>query len=120
MIDEQPAPSKFINAVDKEMHDSILRLDQKLKGLQAEIRVKKEAMALEKSDEVTENRKKHLLILEDEVGQAIESIKNLVNMTVSEELTDKEFATINHESLESLRQIFDDNISKIAKLQKAF
>ncbi|WP_019218057.1 hypothetical protein [Legionella tunisiensis] len=41
MIDEQPTPSKFINAVDKEMHDSILRLDQKLKGLLAEIHVKK-------------------------------------------------------------------------------
>ena len=120
MIDEQPTPSKFINAVDKEMHDSILRLDQKHKGLLAEIQVKKESMALEKTDEVIENRKKHLLILEDEVSQAIESIRTLVNMTVSEELSDEEFNAINQENLESLRQVFDDNIDKITKLQKAF
>lgn len=120
MVGEQrEKPSKFINAVDRDMHDSILRLDQKLKGLQTEINVKIQS-ASEDQDEHASERRKQLANLSEEVAKAIDSIKDLVNMVISEEYSDTEFVQMNHEGLESLREIFKDNIDKISKLKEQF
>lgn len=117
--EQQEESSTFINAVDRDMHDSIMRLDQKLKGLQAEINAKIQA-TLGDNDKTVADRRQQLNALSDEVDKAIDSIKALVNMVISDELSDSQFVQMNQEELESLRQIFKDNIDKISKLKEQF
>lgn len=118
MVGEQQEKSTFIKAVDRDMHNSIIRLDQKLKGLQAEIGVKIQAIS-DNSDETTVERER-LIVLSEEVDKAIDSIKELVTMVISDELSDSEFVQMNQDGLKSLREIFKDNIDKISKFKEQF
>jgi ribosome recycling factor len=120
MVEEKAEePSKFINAVDKQLRESILRLDQKLKGMQAEVQVKLESIA-NTTDNQERERERVFSLLADELAQAIDSIKNLVNMVVSDEVTDKEFLKSNQENIEKLRDLFASNLDTISKLKEQF
>ncbi|KTD22054.1 Uncharacterised protein [Legionella lansingensis] len=109
----------FLDSIDDEMHENILRLDQKLKGLQAEIAVKIDALATPK-DEAASERKAQLIMLSEEVNKAIDSIKTLVNTVIAEDISPKEFQKINQETLDSLREMFKDNVDKISKIKEKF
>ncbi|KTD17554.1 hypothetical protein [Legionella jordanis] len=109
----------FIESVDEELHDNILRLDQKLKGLQAEITAKIDSLAYEK-DQSAQQRKEQLLALSDEVSKAINGIKRLVNLVVSEDFTPEEFNEMNEESLDALREVFKDSVDQISKIKEKF
>lgn len=85
MSDEKKGSAVQIQNVDKETHDNIMRLNQKLKGLQVEIEAKMEALAMEPADEQTEARQERLQTLAEEVQKAIQGIKTLVNMTTGPE-----------------------------------
>lgn len=117
--EQQEKATKFINAVDKDMHDSILRLDQKLKGLQVEIHERIKAAAEEK-DEYAAMRQKLLANLGEEIAMAIASIKALVEMVISDEYTGTQFLEMNQEGLESLREVFKENLDRITKIRDQF
>ncbi|MBA3537663.1 MAG: hypothetical protein H0T84_13825 [Tatlockia sp.] len=112
-------PSKFINTVDKQLRESILRLDQKLKGMQAEVQVKLESLT-NTNDNQERERERVYTLLSEELAQAIDSIKNLVTMVVSEEVSDQEFLRSNQENIEKLRELFASNLDTISKLKEQF
>lgn len=120
MVEENgEEPSKFINTVDKQLRESILRLDQKLKGMQAEVQVKLESLHNTNDNQKREHERVYTL-LANELSQAIDSIKNLVNMVVSDEVTDQEFLKSNQENIEKLRDLFASNLDTITKLKEEF
>jgi len=120
MVEAQSGkPFLFINAVDKDLHDNILRLDQKLKGFLAEINVKLEAIDGDEL-ELKEERKEQLLLLSEEIKKAISGIKNLVNTVLEDGLTSSEFAEMNRENLDSLREGFKQSLEKISKMREEF
>ncbi len=121
MVDEQEKkPTKFLNAVDKQLRESILRLDQKLKGMQAEVRVKLESLADSSSDKQNREFERVFTLLDEELTKAIDSIKNLVDIVVSDEATDNEFLISNQENIEKLRNLFAENLETITKIKEEF
>lgn len=112
-------PSKFINAVDKQLRDSIIRLDQKLKGMHAEVEAKLEVLANADNKQDRELQRVFTLLAE-ELTKAIDSIKHLVELVVSDEITDQEFLNSNQENIEKLRDLFDTNLETISKLKEQF
>ncbi|KTD25513.1 MULTISPECIES: hypothetical protein [Legionella] len=111
--------STFINAVDKDLHDNILRLDQKLKGFLTEITVKLEGIETDGLG-LKEERKEQLILLKYEIKKAINGIENLVNMVLEEGITGSQFTEMNRENLDALRQAFKQSIEKISKMREEF
>ena len=112
--------SIFIHAVDKEMHVSILRLEQKLRGLQAEIEAKIEALSLESDQTLASQSHAQLTALSDEVKKVLAKIKGLINLTVDEDIPAGEYVPLNREALDDFKQIIQDNIDKISQLKDEF
>lgn len=118
MVEERDEKSsRFINAVDKDLRESIIRLDQKLKGLQAEINAKLEIIKDMQGDK---NHEEVLAEAGKEVAKAISAIKELVNRVISEDITDKDFLKINHENIEMLRALFASHLETITELKDEF
>lgn len=118
MVEERSEKSsKFINAVDKELRESIIRLDQKLKGLQAEISARLEVIRETESDKKQEEELSRAL---EEVAKAISSIKVLVNRVISDDITNKDFLKINHENIEMLRALFTTHLEAITEFKDKF
>ena len=101
----------------KTMHDDILRLDRKIKSLQAEINAKIDDISQEK-DELSLRHTKYLTLLATEIDQAIESIQHLVNLVSSEAAEADMFLKMNLDDLEDLHHVVKENTEKIAKLQE--
>lgn len=102
----------FHNIVDKELSEYMVRLDQKLKGLLAEIEAKMQSLT---TDDLS---KQELYILTDEVKKAIANIQALAMMRLDENLTAQEFLEMNREGLEELVALFKDNVAKISHLKE--
>ncbi len=119
MVGEQLGQPTFIDAVDKELHDNIIRLDQKLKGFLAEINVKIETIE-EGNSEIEKQSKEQLVMLAEEIIKGISSIEKLVNMVLEEGISESEFREMNREELESLSKEFEQSIRKIVKIREEF
>lgn len=119
MVKEQLKPSIFIHAVDQELHDNILRLDQKLKGFLTEINVKIEAID---DDELQykEERKNQLSLLAEDVSKALDGIKSLVNMVLEEGVSHSQFMEMNREDLDALLEAFKQSLEKVSKIRDEF
>jgi len=119
MTNPQNTPTTFLEVVDHETRDSVLRLNQKLKGLQAEIRAKLETLEeMNAPDAVTQ--KKNLSTLIAEVDKALLGISNLTHMVVTPEMTNSEFLQTNHNELEKFRDLVAEKAREITKLKEAF
>ncbi len=116
---EQKQQITFLKGTDKNLHDNILHLDKKLKGLLKAIELKMENSSSQ-GDELTATERKQLPELANEVKKALDSIQNLVNTVVPKDLTRKEFAEMNYDNLESLRTLFQVNADKITKIEEKF
>ena len=116
--------SLFIHAVDKEMYLSVLRLEQKLRGLQAEIEAKIEALSFEPDEALVAESRAQLNALSAEVQKVLENIKQLVNLSVEEgmEGDDDLFNSIkfSSEALDEFRQVIQEDIEKISQLKDEF
>ena len=119
MTNSQHTPSTFLEVVDHETRDSVLRLNQKLKCLQAEIRAKLETLA-EVSAPDAVAQKKNLSTLIAEVDKALLGIDNLTHMVVTPEMTNSEFLQTNHNELEKFRDLVTEKAQEITKLKDAF
>ncbi|MBA2709913.1 MAG: hypothetical protein H0U57_04900 [Tatlockia sp.] len=121
MVEQEKKPTKFLNAVDKQLRESILRLDQKLKGLQAEVKVKLESLNDSNSSE-NQNREleRVFTLLNEELTKAIDSIKHLVDLVVSDEVSNNEFLISNQENIEKLRDLFATHLDTISKIKEEF
>lgn len=120
MHDEKQTKSlQFINTIDKELLNNILLLNQKLRGMQAEIASKIDAIAFDNSADAAE-RNVNLHILKDEISKAIVNIKAIVELISSEEEMEPGFMEKNQESIETLREIFKNNLEHIEKIKGEF
>lgn len=120
LIVDEDKKSLFINAVDKEMHASILRFEQKLRGLQAEIEAKEEALTHESDQTLVSQSRAQLTVLSAEVQKVLASIKGLVNLTVDEGFSAGHYVQSNREELEEFRKTIQDNIDIISLLKDKF
>ena|ERR1700744_868132 len=107
---------KFIDAVDKELHDNIIRLTQKLKGLQAEVEAKLES--IEKTDVNAAKITEVFTLAAGEISQILDYIKATTNMILHDGVTKQEFLQENQENIENLRDFCSTTLDKISKLQE--
>ncbi|MFA5960030.1 MAG: hypothetical protein WC785_05895 [Tatlockia sp.] len=112
-------PRKFIEVVDKDLRDLIVRLDQKLKGLRAEINAKLE-LNKERPDDLTEMREENLLLLAKDVEEALSNIHDTVNMEIEAGLSEAKFLKTHHEEIEVLRTLFIEKTAIISQLKEQF
>jgi hypothetical protein len=117
MSDKQTMSSTVLDTVDNSTRDAVIRLNQKLINLEIEITAKL-ALLEGSHDKEHETQKKNLLILKNEVERALKSIDDLVNMVVSDQLTDSEFLALHHDELENFREMVTTNADKIAKINE--
>ncbi len=111
------APSTVFDRVDTETRAAIIQLNQKLVDLKSEIALKLKALeTAQDAEHVTQ--KQHLTLLANEIERALESIDEVVNMVVSEELTHSEFIKLHHDDLEKFREMVSMNADKIAKINE--
>ena len=106
------------------MYLSVLRLEQKLRGLQAEIEAKIEALSFEPDEALVAESRAQLNALSAEVQKVLENIKQLVNLSVEEgmEGDDDLFNSIkfSSEALDEFRQVIQEDIEKISQLKDEF
>ncbi|CDZ77915.1 hypothetical protein BN59_02209 [Legionella massiliensis] len=116
MVEEQNTQSaKFISVVDQELRESIIRLDQKLKGLNAEIAAKIESL------ETIGGKREQIQALtraSEDVSQAIKSIHDLITSEVSEGVTDAQFQEANRTSINYLKEAFASQLAAITELKE--
>lgn len=112
--------SRFISVVDKETHDGVLRLDQKLKGLLVEIESRVEALSHESDETLREPQQAQLVILSEEVKKALVNIKQLVNLVVGENVAPETFEQLHQDDMDDFRQLVKDSLDKISELKDHF
>lgn len=113
----QKNESKFINVVDKDTRHNILTLNQKLKGLKGEIEAKIDDMSL--NQEASPEEVTRLSVLLNDVDTAIDGIKSIVDMVITEHgVSEEEFLAINQESIKEIREHFEEKIKDLAKLKE--
>jgi len=115
MSGKQSTYSTVFDRVDKDTRAAIVVLNQKLIDLQSEIAAKLSALETVEGAE-SDSQKKHLILLENEVERALKSIKEVVNMVVSDELTPKQFLELHQDDLEKFREMVSQNTDKIAEI----
>jgi hypothetical protein len=114
---EQHRGVTFINSVDQKTHDSILLLDNKLKGLLLEIEKKKESIE-HVNDEATVKQKANLSVLYDEITRALAGMDDLVNMVVGDEMTAKRVNEANGLQMTELCQVLIEGAKKITEIEE--
>ena len=112
--------SIFINAVDKEVYQSVLRLSQKLRGLQAEIEAKIEALSLETDQTLASQSQAQLTALAEEVKKVLATIKRLLHLAADEDAPTGQYAELNREELDEFRETIELNIELISRLKDEF
>lgn len=115
--EEQNATRTFMDVIDDDLRNSILRLNQKLKGLKAEIEAKLEYVE-GLADENSKEQKERLLILGSEIDSAIQGLQELVTMTVEDDVTKEDFIEINREALEEYRQKIKNHSNTVTTISE--
>lgn len=106
----------LIDGIDSDLREKIIRLDQKLKGLKAEIDAKLESSHLMKSDT---NDGEKLSRISQEVEDAIAGIATLVSLVSSEdEETTKAF--LNSKEMQIFSEMISENLEKITEITMNF
>jgi len=106
----------LIELLDEESQDKLIRLQQKLKGLQAELEVKLQYFS--SSDEEAGFKEQNLQELQEEVQTAIANIEQIMATEISE---DDEMQFIKEEAkseIDSLASAMDANIDYISTVKE--
>lgn len=115
MNGKKSTSSTIFERVDNDTRSAIVLLNQKLIDLRTEITAKLVALDTAQSVE-QDTQRKHLSMLENEVGRALKSIEEVVSLVVSDELTHSQFLMLHHDDLEKFREMVSHNTDKIAEI----
>jgi hypothetical protein len=111
----EPKASKLIDVVDDDTREGIMRLSQKLKGLQAEITTKLDFLKESELDQ-----KAQLTILAEEIDKALLSINVLVRTEIADGISPEEFLEMNQVELDKFREMVKSNSDQLNKLGDHF
>lgn len=115
---EQNQPQMSMKNLDNDTRENILKLDQKLRGLRAEIEAKLERPSLYSGDNPQEFLDK-LVIVSKEINDAINGIDTLVNLINSNSDTESmSFHT--EEEIRDFSEMIATNLEKITEIKKEF
>ncbi|HRD69148.1 MAG TPA: hypothetical protein PK657_03300 [Legionella sp.] len=101
-------PNSFINNIDSDARANIIKLDQKLRGLKAEIEAKLKNLSWNPED-LTNNYTEKLSLVAEEIDKALEGIGILVTLAHSESTKEvydsSEIKEFTHQLSEQVNQI---------------
>lgn len=114
----QNEPQLFINDLEQDARQNIIKLDQKLRGLRAEVEAKLHALTLNK-EESTEENSQGLTALLAEIDKAIQAMDTLVNLIVTEdqELKNNYFQS---DEMRQFNKMVSDNLERIIEIKNEF
>ncbi|BCA96834.1 hypothetical protein TUM19329_31950 [Legionella antarctica] len=110
----------LINNIDRRLRENIMKLDQKLKGLRAEIDAKLQSSLLYDDDKTRDDYAKKLANVSAEVTAAIEGLETLVNLVANDEDTGKQGAFLGSEEVQQFSEVIAENLEKIAEIKSNF
>ncbi len=110
-MSEQNDPQLFINSLESNAQQNIIKLDQKLKGLRTEVEVKLNSM----NEAVNSENGRRLTALLNEIEQAIKAIDGLVNLIVTDEETNTN--SLHSEEINQFNKVVSENLEKIIKIK---
>ncbi|KTD64358.1 hypothetical protein [Legionella spiritensis] len=116
-MSDESENSSFIKNIDRETHDSIMHLHQKLTGIQDEIDVKIKTLADESDNPENQGRKQRLLALSNEIQKALASINKLVSLAGDKESRPEGFEQVEHADLVAFRDMINDSANQIDEIK---
>ena len=103
-----------LESIDTTTRTAIISLNENLKNLLLEINRK-----LSNLDSIESvQQKRQLSILAEEIQQALQSMDNVVNVAVSDNITQSEFLQQHAEELEKFREVILTNTEKLVGIKK--
>ncbi len=111
-------PTMLIDVVDAETRNGLMRLNQKLKGLQAEISSKLDFI----NDNTPENQAKkvQLMLLSDEIDKALQSITMVIRTEIARDVSTEQFLELNQDELDKFREMVKQNSDQLGKMTELF
>lgn len=106
-------PKKFIDVIDKATRENLIRLEQKIKGLQAEIKAKLET--LERYGEEDPDRKEQLALFESTLGLALEGLSGLMDTEIKPGVPPEEFIETNRDRLNEFASQVAETLNYVTK-----
>ena len=107
----------FVDVINEETYDSVLRLDKKLRGLLVVVKAQIAALSDESDQTLVSRRTAQLTALSEEVEQALVNIEQLVNLVAGEEVGISQDEQFNSEDLAHFYQTIQDGLEKLGHLQ---
>lgn len=108
----------FINKLDRSTRNNIIKLDQKLKGLRAEIDAKMQYPTVDDDESLDEHLEK-LSRISKEINVAISGIDSLVHLVSSND-NEAVSAFVQSEDMQQFSQLIVDYLEKITEIKKEF
>jgi hypothetical protein len=106
-----------LESIDTTTRTAIISLDEKLKTLLLEINQKLSQLD-GCEDHESQQQKKQLLTLTEEIQQALQSMDNVVNIAVSEDISQNEFLQQHSDELEKFREMILSNTKQLGGIKK--
>jgi len=108
----------LIDLVDEQTRQNINALNQKLRGLKAEITTRLELVAEEKGADPKENERLQAFLTE--VETAIAQINHLKTVAIAEDMSAQEFLDVNRSRLDDLKEVIEKNIERVSDIKAKF
>lgn len=106
-----------LDSIDTTTRSAVVSLDQQLKQLLVDIDLK--LSTLEGCEDLKiQQQKKQLLILAEEIQQALQSMDSVVNIAVSDDITPSDFLQQHFEELEKFREVILSNTEQLLEIKK--
>lgn len=119
MTDPHHFPPVISELEDADIRTAILQLNQKLKSLQLELKIKLATFDKFSEEAVSHPQKQQLTALADEVNRALKSLESVVHIATIEKMSPHEFKQRYQDELHHLREIAAANVETIEKIHKA-
>lgn len=109
----------LLNVMDRNLRENIIRLDQKLKGLRAEINAKLENSSLLEDEKSRPEYIAKLTGVSQEINDAIRGIETLVNL-VSDEDNEQQESFFQGKEMKQFSKMISENLEKITEIKMNF
>ncbi|MCL9685168.1 hypothetical protein [Legionella maioricensis] len=110
----------LINNMDRSLRENIIRLDQKLKGLRAEIDAKLQNSFVYEDNNSRDEYVKKLSTVSKEVTAAIKGIETLVNLVATDEDAEEQIAFLQGEGMQQFSEMIAESLEKITEIKTSF